>query len=168
MLRLRTKNSLLNGEKFLDDIMGDDREGKKNPFELVSLDDIDEIDETSVQDSVEQMIKKICRIKMSARVEANSGKFDVRVSAEIDCKMDGVVIRPLRSNKESELLPDMEFNSLEMLQLSEFYVVSATIDDCTLDRVIMIPTSGIPEGRDAERRKSGGTFKQLFILTLVI
>ena len=163
MLRLRTKNSLLNGEKFLDDIMGDDREGKKNPFELVSLDDIDEIDETSVQDSVEQMIKKICRIKMSARVEANSGKFDVRVSAEIDCKMDGVVIRPLRSNKESELLPDMEFNSLEMLQLSEFYVVSATIDDCTLDRVIMIPTSGIPEGRDAEIIKNVIKTKNQFI-----
>ena len=163
MLRLRTKNSLLNGEKFLDDIMGDDREGKKNPFELVSLDDIDKIDETSVQDSVEQMIKKICRIKMSARVEANSGKFDVRVSAEIDCKMDGVVIRPLRSNKESELLPDMEFNSLEMLQLSEFYVVSATIDDCTLDRVIMIPTSGIPEGRDAEIIKNVIKTKNQFI-----
>ncbi|MCR5772783.1 MAG: phospholipase D family protein [Butyrivibrio sp.] len=163
MLRLRTKNSLLNGEKFLDDIMGDDREGKKNPFELVSLDDIDEIDETSVQDSVEQMIKKICRIKMSARVEANSGKFDVRVSVEIDCKMDGVVIRPLRSNKESELLPDMEFNSLEMLQLSEFYVVSATIDDCTLDRVIMIPTSGIPEGRDAEIIKNVIKTKNQFI-----
>ena len=163
MLRLRTKNSLLNGEKFLDDIMGDDREGKKNPFELVSLDDIDEIDETSVQDSVEQMIKKICRIKMSARVEANSGKYDVRVSAEIDCKMDGVVIRPLRSNKESELLPDMEFNSLEMLQLSEFYVVSATIDDCTLDRVIMIPTSGIPEGRDAEIIKNVIKTKNQFI-----
>ena len=163
MLRLRTKNSLLNGEKFLDDIMGDDREGKKNPFELVSLDDIDEIDETSVQDSVEQMVKKICRIKMSARVEANSGKFDVRVSAEIDCKMDGVVIRPLRSNKESELLPDMEFNSLEMLQLSEFYVVSATIDDCTLDRVIMIPTSGIPEGRDAEIIKNVIKTKNQFI-----
>ncbi len=163
MLRLRTKNSLLNGEKFLDDIMGDDREGKKNPFELISLDDIDEIDETSVQDSVEQMIKKICRIKMSARVEANSGKFDVRVSAEIDCKMDGVVIRPLRSNKESELLPDMEFNSLEMLQLSEFYVVSATIDDCTLDRVIMIPTSGIPEGRDAEIIKNVIKTKNQFI-----
>ncbi|SHJ23070.1 phospholipase D family protein [Pseudobutyrivibrio xylanivorans] len=163
MLRLRTKNSLLNGEKFLDDIMGDDREGKKNPFELVSLDDIDEIDETSVQDSVEQLIKKICRIKMSARVEANSGKFDVRVSAEINCKMDGVVIRPLRSNKESELLPDMEFNSLEMLQLSEFYVVSATIDDCTLDRVIMIPTSGIPEGRDAEIIKNVIKTKNQFI-----
>ncbi|MCI8884407.1 MAG: hypothetical protein HFG87_00300 [Dorea sp.] len=150
MIRLRTKNSVLNGEKFLNDIMGEDREGKKNPFELVSLDEIDENEDTSLQDSVEQKIKTICRIKMVATVMDNDGRYDVYIKADIDHKIDGVIIRPLRSNKESELLPDMEFDSLDMLQLSEFYVVAATIDDCTLERVIMIPTSGIPEGRDAE------------------
>jgi len=150
MIRLRTKNSVLNGEKFLNDIMGEDREGKKNPFELVSLDDIDDTEDTSLQDSVEQKIKKICRIKMAATVMNNDGRYDVRITADIDHKIDGVIIRPLRSNKESELLPEMEFKSLDMLQLSEFYVVAATIDDCTLERVIMIPTSGLPEGRDAE------------------
>ncbi len=163
MLRLRTKNSVLNGEKFLEDIMGDDRNGKKNPFELVSLENIEEKDEKSAQDNVEQMIKKICRIKMSASVEVNAGKFDVFVSADIDGKKDGVVIRPLRSNKESELLPQMVFSSLEMLQLSEFYVVAATIDDCTLERVIMIPTSGIPEGRDTEIIKNVIKTKNHFI-----
>ena len=81
---------------------------------------------------------------------SNDGRYDVHITADIDHKIDGVIIRPLRSNKESELLPEIEFNSLDMLQLSEFYVVAATIDDCTLERVIMIPTSGIPEGRDAE------------------
>ncbi|MBR1478343.1 MAG: hypothetical protein IJ608_10325 [Lachnospiraceae bacterium] len=150
MIRLRTKNSVLNGEKFLNDIMGEDREGKKNPFELVSLDEIAESDDTSLQDSVEQKIKTICRIKMAATVMSNDGRYDVHITADIDHKIDGVIIRPLRSNKESELLPEIEFNSLDMLQLSEFYVVAATIDDCTLERVIMIPTSGIPEGRDAE------------------
>ncbi len=150
MIRLRTKNSVLNGEKFLNDIMGEDREGKKNPFELVSLDEIAGSDDTSLQDSVEQKIKTICRIKTAAAVMGNDGRYDVHITADIDHKIDGVIIRPLRSNKESELLPEMEFNSLDMLQLSEFYVVAATIDDCTLERVIMIPTSGIPEGRDAE------------------
>lgn len=150
MIRLRTKNSVLNGEKFLNDIMGEDREGKKNPFELVSVDDIDETEDTSLQDSVEQKIKKICRIKMFATVMNSDGRYDIHIKADIDHKMDGVIIRPLRSNKESELLPEMEFDFLDMLQLSEFYVVAATIDDCTLERVIMIPTSGIPEGREAE------------------
>ena len=163
MIRLRTKNSVLNGEKFLNDIMGEDREGKKNPFELVSLDEIAESDDTSLQDSVEQKIKTICRIKMAATVMSNDGRYDVHITADIDHKIDGVIIIPLRSNKESELLPEIEFNSLDMLQLSEFYVVAATIDDCTLERVIMIPTSGIPEGRDAEIIKNVIKTKNQFI-----
>lgn len=152
MVRLRTRSGVLNGEKFLDEIMGDDRngEGKKNPFELVVPDDIDDLDDTSIQDNVEQMIRQICRIRMTATAKFRDGKYDVHISAGIDRKMEGVLVRPLRSNKESELLPEMDFTALDTLQLSEFYVVSATIDDCTLERVVMIPTSGIPEGRDAE------------------
>ncbi len=150
MLRLRTKSSILNGEKFLNDIMGEDRNGKKNPFELVSPEDVDEAEDTTVQDSVEQLIKKVCRIKMAATVEQYDGKYDIHMIASMESPMDNVRIRPLRSNKESEVSPVMSFESLEMLQLSEFYVVSAAIEECTLERVIMIPTAGIPEGREAE------------------
>ena len=57
----------------------------------------------------------------------------------------------------------MEFTALDILQLSEFYVVSAAIDDCTMERVIMIPTSGIPEGRDAEIIKNVIKTKNQFI-----
>ena len=163
MLRLRTKNSVLNGEKFLADIMGEDREGKKNPFELVIPEDMDGSEDTSLQDQVEQRIKEICRIKMTATVESNDGRYDIRVAADIDDKQDGVVIKPLRSNKESVLMSEMAFNSLDMLQLSEFYVASVTIEDCTLERVIMIPTSGIPEGRDAEIIKNVIKTRKQFI-----
>lgn len=60
-------------------------------------------------------------------------------------------------------MPEMDFNSLDMLQLSEFYVAIVTIEDCTLERVIMIPTSGIPEGRDAEIIKNVIKTKNQFI-----
>ena len=163
MLRLRTKNSVLNGEKFLNDIMGEDRENKKNPFELVSLEYVDETNDTTVQDSVEQLIKKVCRIKTNATVVQTDGRYDVHMIADIEIPIDGVRIRPLRSNKDSELLPEMSFKALDMLQLSEFYVVSATIEDCTLERVIMIPTTGIPVGREAEVIKNVIRTKNQFI-----
>ena len=163
VLRLRTKKGFLNGEKFLDDIMGEDREGKRNPFELVSPEDTEETEDTSVQDSAEQLIKKIARIDIKANVFEDNGKYDVHMSANIKSQIDGVRIRPLRSNKESELLPEMIFTSLETLQLSEFYVISVTIDDYTLERVIMIPTSGMPEGRDAEIIKNIIKTKNQFI-----
>ena len=150
MLRLRTKNSVLNGEKFLNDIMGEDRADKKNPFVLVSPEDAGEVEDTTIQGKVEQMIKNVCRTKMRATVESADGKYKIRMTAKLNTPLDGVLISPLRSNKKSPLLPEMSFDSLTMLQLSEFYVVSATIEDCTLERVIMIPTTGIPEGREEE------------------
>ena len=115
---------------------------------MVSLDAVDEADDTTAQDRVEQLIKRVCRIKMAAAVEQSDGRYNVSMKANVEGKIDGVRIRPLRSNKESELLPEMSFENLEMLQLSEFYVVSAAVEDCTLERVIMIPTTGIPEGRE--------------------
>ena len=54
-------------------------------------------------------------------------------------------------------------HALDMLHLSEFYVVSATIEDCTLERVIMIPNIGIPEDRDSEVIKSVIRTKNQFI-----
>lgn len=162
MLRLRTKSSVLNGEKFLNDIMGEDRENKKNPFELVSPENVDEEDAT-VQDCVEQLIKKVSRIKMSASVAQYDGRYDLHVTAGIDSPIGCVMVRPLRTNKESELLPEMSFDSLDLLQLSEFYVVSASVGDCDLERVIMIPTTGIPEGREAEIIKNVIRTKNQFI-----
>lgn len=163
MVRLRTKPNVLNADKFLTDIMGEDREGKRNPFELVPKEDITDADTSSIQDSVEQLIKKICRIKMTAAVVKAGERFSIHISANIDERLHGVMLRPLRSNKESEFMPSMTFASLEMLQLSEFYVISATLEDCTLERVTMIPTVGIPEGRDSEIIKNVIKSKNQFI-----
>ncbi len=163
MLRLQTKGSVLNGEKFLNDIMGEDRESKKNPFELVLPENNDETNDTTVQDDIERLIKEVCRIKMCASVEQIDDKFNILVKAEINSSIEGVSIRPLRSNKESALLTEMSFETLDMLQLSEFYVMSATKEDFTIERIIMIPTVGIPEGREAEVIKNVITSKKKFI-----
>lgn len=163
MLRLRTKDNMLSGERFLNEIMGEDREQKRNPFELIPQNDLKGSVEVSAQDNIERTIKRICRIKMDAVVEQNDERFNILITAKIDSELDGVTIRPLRSNKESELLPKMSFEFLDMLQLSEFYVVSASIDNCTLERVIMIPTSGMPEGRDTEIIRNVIRSKKQFI-----
>ncbi|WP_406040288.1 hypothetical protein [Succinimonas sp.] len=173
MLRLRPKpkhrilnGKTLNGKTFLDDIMGEDRESKKNPFEKVDPENVYETESTTVQDDIEQKIKMVCRIKMTAKAAESDGKYDVHMTADIadiDGTVDGILIRPLRSKKDSPLLPEMSFKEMDKLQLSEFYVVSATIDDCTLERVIMIPTEGIPEGREAEIIKNVIKTKNQFI-----
>ena len=42
----------------------------------------------------------------------------------------------------------MLFPQLDILQLSEFYMLRVEKDDISVDRIIMIPTSGIPVERE--------------------
>ena len=42
----------------------------------------------------------------------------------------------------------MTFPQLDILQVSEFYMVRVTSGDMTIDRIIMVPTTGIPEDRE--------------------
>ena len=164
MLCLKTDNRILNGYKFLTDLMGEDRESKKNPFELVIPDKAAVEEPLTPKDKAEKIIKRICRLNMSASVSVTKdNRYDVTLNVLNEVPTELVMIRPLLSQKSSALLPQIVFHSLEVLQVSEFYVVSVTIDDYSLERVIMIPTAGIPGERDAEIIKSVIKDKKSFI-----
>jgi hypothetical protein len=164
VLWLRTKNGTYNGDKFLDDIMGENRDPKKNPFELVIPEKKEDEQVTSSKDMAEQLIKSICRLRMSAvATQTQDGRYDVSISIDTKETFEGVKIRPLSSNKQSALIPEIEFRSLAILQLSEFYVLSVEIEDSLLERVIMIPTAGLPTDREAEIVKSVVKDKKSFI-----
>lgn len=83
-------------------------------------------------------------------------KYDVRIDVHDSIKKDlcGAIIKPLSSNKEKRLQDQILFESLGAIQVSEFYVVSVSKDEDVLERVIMIPTIGLPDGRDADIVKS--------------
>lgn len=166
VLHLRTRQYLLSGEKFLNDVMGEDRAGKRNPFELVELDENVKEVELTTQDIVERVIKGVCRLKMKAVVQPDSnGKYSVELTANYSDTFDCIIrIRPLRvKNRYEDLSEQVVFDNLAALELSEFYAISVTKDDCTLERVIMIPTEGIPEERDAEIIKSVISNRRAFI-----
>ena len=164
MLCLKTDNRILNGYKFLTDLMGEDRESKKNPFELVIPDKAAVEEPLTPKDKAEKIIKRICRLNMSASVSlTKNNRYDVTLNVLNEVPTELVMIRPLLSQKSSAFLPQIVFHSLEVLQVSEFYVVSVTIDDYSLERVIMIPTAGIPGERDAEIIKSVIKDKKSFI-----
>lgn len=166
VLHLRTRQYLLSGEKFLNDVMGEDRAGKRNPFELVELDENSQEIELTTQDIVERVIKGVCRLKMKAMITPDSyGNYSVALTVNYhDMYNCTIRIRPLRvKNRYEDLNEHIVFNNLSALELSEFYAISVTKDDCTLERVIMIPTDGIPEERDAEIIKSVISNRRAFI-----
>lgn len=58
-------------------------------------------------------------------------------------------VSPFNSKQEQTLSEHIEFSELEILQLSEFYEITARSGDDTIRRIIMIPTSGFPDDRES-------------------
>ncbi|MCC8136681.1 MAG: phospholipase D family protein [Clostridiales bacterium] len=150
MVRLRTKNRYLNGETFLKDIFCGPADGDGNPFEKVSIPDAIPEKEEDRRKVLETKIKEICRLNKTACAdETDAGKYCVRIRIEGVKKDDSIMIAPFRSVQRKPLNEKMVFENLDLLKLSEFYEITAMDEDLKLHRVIMIPTTGIPEERDS-------------------
>ena len=152
MIRLQSKNRYLNMDKMKADLFGSEKDGSDNPFQEVTLQNaiIDEEDEKEkVLDSV---IKEINRSNPSAIVRPEDDEH-YAVSVHFDnCDTKGfrVMVRPLLSNRTEDFNHDIVFGGLTVTQLSEFYVVSVSDGEHNVERVLIIPTEGMPEDREKQ------------------
>ena len=60
------------------------------------------------------------------------------------------MVRPLLSKKTEDFNHDIVFGGLTVTQLSEFYVVSVSEGEHNVERVLIIPTEGMPEDREKQ------------------
>lgn len=150
MLWLGTKNKYLNGEKFLKDIFCGPADDVKNPFEKVTvMDAVQDIDGDN-KNALEQKIKELCRAKRKATItEDNYGKYKVTVEFPGVTSDKTIMVSPFNSKQEHTLCEKIEFTDLEILQLSEFYELTAKEGEDEIHRIIMIPTIGFPEDRES-------------------
>lgn len=146
LLRLYGKRQYLNVDKLKKDIFGDDN--KDNPFEKVELLIADE-PEKPESINLEIIIKEICRLKSSAIVVDNGEMYSLEISFEKLPEYNQVSIKPLLSIKEQGLSDKVVFTELQILQLSEFYVIRVTSGDESVQRVIKIKTDNIPNARES-------------------
>lgn len=150
MMMLKSKNRYLNLMKLSEALFGGSEEATSNPFQEVSLNTIVAIDEDQeMQSALENYVKDISRMKPNAIVTANGENYDVTVyfTKYEACKYK-VSMSPLLSNKTEVLAENLQFASLHLTQLSEFYKLVITDGERTIQRVIMIPTNGLPEERE--------------------
>lgn len=149
MIRLKSRNRYLNIDRLKSALFGSDKDGKDNPFEKVELVDAvaDEgIDKSYAMDGV---VKSINRSNPEANVLERDGSYTVDVCfGKCDTKGFDVEVRPLLSRKTSKLSEYILFENLEMTQLSEFYVITVSDEEDSTNRVIIIPTTGLPEDRE--------------------
>lgn len=150
MLWLGTKNKYLNGEKFLKDIFCGPADDVKNPFEKVTvMDAVQDIDGDN-KNALEQKIKELCRAKRKATItEDNYGKYKVTLEFSGVTSDKTIMVSPFNSKQEHTLCEKIEFTELEILQLSEFYELTAKEGEDEIHRIIMIPTIGFPEDRES-------------------
>lgn len=150
MLRLISKNRYLNMDQLKAALFCGDEDNPDNPFQQVSLENAVVSEEDDKTDALDAVIKDINRSSPSAAVKAESESFySVNVYfGACDIKDYHVEVRPLLSNKTEAFCEDVLFHNLTVIQLSEFYAVSVSDGERTVERVLMIHTTGLPEDRE--------------------
>ena len=150
MLRLTTKNRYLNMEKLKHSLFCGEEDNPDNPFQRVSLQNAIIEEEDEKKSALDNVIKEINRSNpyATAKMETED-HYSVSVFFEkCDCKDYNVTLRPLLSNRVEWFGEDIYFAKLTVDQLSEFYVISVSDGESTVERVLIIHTDGLPEDRE--------------------
>lgn len=150
MILLKSKNRYLNMSKLSEALFNGSEDNPSNPFQEVFLTNgIIADQEEEKQNILDSYIKEINRLKPTAKVIPNGEYYDLSVcfSKTIECEY-AVNMSPLLSNKIELIAESILFKSLSLTQLSEFYKVSVSDGKRTAERIIIIPTDGLPEDRE--------------------
>lgn len=150
MIMLKSKNRYLNLTKLSESLFGGNEDAASNPFQEVSVNEMMIIDEEQEMQSVlEGYIKQISRMKPNAFVLSNGENYDLTVHFDrYESGKYEITVAPLLSNKTEKFAENIQFVSLQLTQLSEFYKFVITDGTRTIQRVIIIPTDGLPEERE--------------------
>ena len=149
MIRLISKNRYLNIDSLTGSLFGSDKDGKDNPFQEAKLSDAIVDEDIKKSFAMDAVVKSIYRSDPRAKVKESEGLYSVDVFFG-DCDINDftVEIRPLLLNKTSIFAQRIQFKNLEITKLSEFYVVTVSDGDTSIERVLTIPTTGFPEDRE--------------------
>lgn len=150
MIKLTTDSFMYSYHEMKNEIMGDASDERHCPFELAEFSEIQEQDaDEEVKRQIEQIIKEICRLNKAATVHSKENDlYDVEITFE-DYNCDAnVLITPYLCQLSSKLASSVLIEDLKLINLSEFYVVSVAKGNQTIERIINIPTEGIPSIRE--------------------
>lgn len=153
MICLYSKNRYLNMEKLTKGLFCGEAGGPDNPFEEITLESTVGFEEEDRQNLLDGIVKRINRMKPFAEITQQGDLYDVSLTfAEKGEDYIGydISISPLLANKKQPFAEEILFTSLNITDLSEFYVVEVSDGNKTVSRIIKIATTGMPEGREKE------------------
>ena len=149
MIRLRAKNRYLNLAKLTEQLFCGAEDEASNPFQRVSLTAAEATEAADdPQSMLDGIVKELARNKPSAQVVNNDDTFELQVHFGAFESPYQIWVSPLLSNKTAEFREDVIFGGLTLTQLSEFYKITVSNGENSISRVLMIPTTGMPEDRE--------------------
>ena len=152
MIRLRSKRRYLDLDKLAASLFGTEKDGSDNPFQEVTLQTAIVEEEDEPTKALDAVVKEINRSNPSAAVHPEDEEY---YSASVhfescDTKGYQISIRPLLSRRTEEFSSDVLFTRLTITQLSEFYVIAVSDGEQIVERVLIIPTDGLPDDREKQ------------------
>lgn len=149
MLRLRSSGHYLSMDKLLAALRGSDPGGSGDPFQESALDDSVQGDEG--QSQLDGFIKELVRCHPVASVTADRERYALHLTfgALPACPYTVTVWPLLAKGLAAPLVEKMTFLGVELIQLSEFFVVSVSDGGDSAHRLLLIPTEGIPSERES-------------------
>ena len=143
MICLHSRSKYLNLEQLQNQLFcgTDDR---LNPFQPAQPGTEEEVSGSQL----EQVFKDLARNCPTAFAEDCGESYDLTIqfgSLETEYQVE---LAPLLLKKTVPYAETVVFTGLSALQLTEFYRVTASDGEETLSRILMIPTSGMPEDRE--------------------
>ena len=150
MIRLTAKNRYLNMDKLRNALFCGEEGNPDDPFQKVKLENAIINEEDDKTDALNAIVKDINRSNPYAVASKESEDYySVEVHFdECDIKDYKVLLRPLLSNKTADFSEMILFDNLTVTQLSEFYMVSVSDGERTVERVLIIQTKGLPMDRE--------------------
>ena len=149
MIRLRAKNRHLNLAKLTEQLFCGAEDAASIPFQRVSLIATEATEAADdPQSMLDGVVKELARNKPSAQAINNGDSFELQVHFGTFESPYQIWVSPLLSNKTTELSEDIAFGGLTLTQLSEFYKITVSSGENIISRVLMIPTTGMPEDRE--------------------
>ena len=153
MLRLKFYRRDLNLEKLAQDLFCGEQNSPNNPFQEVTLQNEAADADVKQDNNLDLVIKNIIRDgKLKAEIKGSNGQYSLIIRCNVTANGSfHVQIRPLlikRVTEWKELKNEVVFGGLSITQLSEFYVLSVSIGDERMERVVLIHTEGLPTDRE--------------------
>ena len=149
MIRLRSKNRYLNLERLSEQIFCGPVDAASNPFQQVTLaQGTTDTEAEVIENLLDGVIKELARNNPHADIIDCGDTFDAHVHIGIFQTPYQIQISPLLSNKRADLSEEVVFAGLSLTQLSEFYKVTVSDGNTSITRVLMIPTTNMPDDRE--------------------